>query len=447
MTVRGMRLLTGAALAGILALGAIAPAAAQVADPSPEATASSAEAVASSEAVRSGEAVVVDGLTTQTEIVRALPDGTFELTVDTVPQRVEVDGQWLDVNLSLVRVEDGMLQPAVSAVPVRFGVGGSDVLAQVLQADGSWLTEHWPYGSLPEPEVEGATALYREVLPGVDVHLTATATGMGEVIVVNTPEAAADPRLQQLRLRVSGATVSVDEQGTIWATPEGADRSEADLRSGSPLMWDSSSEMSGPEGPAGDARVIELRDEGVRSASVETPEPFDGSQTQTEESDSLAEDADEQAVDDEQSAEPGDEQTPTDIVEAPEVTESTPAPDAVDGQVVDLHLEGLDQREGLVYPVYVDPDWTGGKISAWYTNATYPNQGYPEGGAWTASTVYVGYVQGSWSPDGNAQTARGFWFMNTSGVSGKNIIAAAFNTTEVWSSSCSARPVELWRVT
>lgn len=194
-----------------------------------------AVSAASSAAVSSGVPVVVDALTSSTQQTSALPDGTMQLEVSSVPVRVEQDGAWVPVDTSLV-ADGEWLAPAASAAPVRFSAGGSDELAQVQTESGEWVTETWPYGDLPKPTIEGDTATYAEVLPGVDLKMTATSTGQASVYVVKTESAAQSATLDDLHVLIGGADLTTTSSGIVEA--EAADGS--DIIAGQPLWWDSS---------------------------------------------------------------------------------------------------------------------------------------------------------------------------------------------------------------
>ncbi|NUT98810.1 MAG: hypothetical protein HOY78_43095, partial [Saccharothrix sp.] len=84
--------------------------------------------------------------------------------------------------------------PKVSAAPVAFSGGGDVPLARAGAA-----ALDWP-GPLPAPDLAADTATYRDVLPGVDLRLTATATGFTDAVVVRDAAAAHDPRLRELSL-------------------------------------------------------------------------------------------------------------------------------------------------------------------------------------------------------------------------------------------------------
>ena len=140
-----------------------------------------------------GHPVTVLASMTETSQVQALPNGSFQLTVSSQPARVRRGAGWVPADGSL-SYQGGSFSPRAAAVPVRFSAGGNGPLAQVRAPSGQWLTESWPAGPLPAPVVHGNTARYPEVLPGVDLVLTATATGMSEVLMVKDAAAAPPTR-------------------------------------------------------------------------------------------------------------------------------------------------------------------------------------------------------------------------------------------------------------
>ncbi|GAB3615049.1 LamG-like jellyroll fold domain-containing protein [Humibacter ginsengisoli] len=219
-----------------------------------DASSAGSEADASAIARAHNHVVVVDSETTPTSQISALPNGSFQYEADSVPVRVKRNGAWGKIDTALTRLSDGLWAPTASAAQVRFGSGGSNVLDKVQTAGGDWVTETWPYGNLPTPSVSGSTATYADVLPGVDVRLTATASGMSDVLVIDSATAASNPKLQSLSLPVSGATMAAGTADT--AKARAADGSA--VVSASPLWWDSS-DGSSAKGPHGDAPVRPLQ--------------------------------------------------------------------------------------------------------------------------------------------------------------------------------------------
>ncbi|WP_404474182.1 hypothetical protein [Microbacterium aerolatum] len=191
-------------------------------------------AAAQQRAVATGTEVVVDDLTSPTELTTAMPDGTMQYEVSSVPVRAEQNGTWVPVDLDLVQ-RDGWYEPEASAMPVRFSAGGSSALAQVL-TEGEWVSEVWPHGDLPAPEVDGDTATYGNVFPDVDLKLVATKTGMASIYVVKTEQAAMSTGLADLHVLIDGAQIEETASGTAVAETD----SGAQLHSGQPLWWDSS---------------------------------------------------------------------------------------------------------------------------------------------------------------------------------------------------------------
>lgn len=185
-------------------------------------------------AVTTGAEVVVDDLTTPTELTTALPDGTMQYEAASVPVRVKQNDAWVPVDLDLA-LNDAWFEPEASAMPVRFSAGGSDTLAQVF-TEGEWVSEVWPHGDLPSPVIDGDTATYGEVFPDVDLKLVATRTGMASIYVVKSERAAMSAGLADLHVRIDGAQIEETASGTAVAETENG----AQLHSGQPLWWDSS---------------------------------------------------------------------------------------------------------------------------------------------------------------------------------------------------------------
>ncbi|WP_328310170.1 RICIN domain-containing protein [Streptomyces sp. NBC_00442] len=119
-----------------------------------------------------------------------------------------------------------------------FSGGGDGPMATMATGDGRKLAIKAPF-SLPKPVLDGDSALYRGVLPDVDLELTATPLGgWRQILVVRTARAAADPAVKKLHLDVvaDGLRVSADSAGNLRAVDaDGTSRFTAP----SPVMWDS----------------------------------------------------------------------------------------------------------------------------------------------------------------------------------------------------------------
>lgn len=169
----------------------------------------------------------------------------MKLVQSTLPVRVQQDGRWVPADTDLH--DDGRwLSPKATVAPVQFSDGGDDVLAKVRTSTGQWVSESWPDGgALPKPHVDGSEATYQDVLPGVDLKLNATATGMSEVLVVKSADAAADPALQSIELALHGASVSENDTHATAESPDGSK-----LTSAKPTWWDASHDGDA-DGPGG----------------------------------------------------------------------------------------------------------------------------------------------------------------------------------------------------
>ena len=196
-------------------------------------------------AVKFGHRVSVTALESPTTLVSVNQDGTMRLTANATPVRARVGNSWKPVDFSLSS-KNGYLAPAVTAQPVEFSPGGDGPMARVQDATGSWIAEDAPFGTLPKPSVKGATATYSDVLQGVDLQLTATATGMSEVLIVRTAAAAANPRLDGVKFGITGGKVTTDANGTVHVGASGDDGLVA-----APSIWWDSSQGSTASGPGG----------------------------------------------------------------------------------------------------------------------------------------------------------------------------------------------------
>ncbi|GAA0723036.1 hypothetical protein GCM10010199_31250 [Dactylosporangium roseum] len=170
--------------------------------------------------------------------VFANPMGTFTGMESAVVQRVrDGHGGWARPDATLRRTADGGYEPVASWLGTSFSAGGTGPLV-TLRRGGAALDVRWPT-ALPAPSVSGATATYADVLPGVDLRLTAEVEGFSEVLVVRSAAAAANPALKALRFATTATNLKLKPGpgGSLTAV----DASGAVLfGSGTPAMWDSS---------------------------------------------------------------------------------------------------------------------------------------------------------------------------------------------------------------
>jgi hypothetical protein len=177
----------------------------------------------------------------------AEPDGGFTLDESAAPVRVQQpDGSWVPVDTTLSVQPDGSVRPAAVTTGLVLSGGGSGPLYTLSQG-GDSMAVSWPGGSLPVPSLSGPTATYADVLPGVNLLMTVTPTGVSELLQVTSAEAAANPALTPLAFQVaaSGLSLSASASGTISAANSAG---AVQYAAPPPQMWDSAGSQA-PGGP------------------------------------------------------------------------------------------------------------------------------------------------------------------------------------------------------
>ncbi|MEV0734005.1 carboxypeptidase regulatory-like domain-containing protein [Polymorphospora sp. NPDC050346] len=344
---------------------------------------------------------------------------TLEQTIE--PTRVRKGNSWTPVDTTLKVSREGVV-PRATVLPMVFSAGGDAPLARLRDGDRE-LAMTWP-GRLPEPVLEGATAVYRDVLPDVDLRVTAQPLGFSEVLVVRTREAAANPKLSSVRfgLATKGVTVSGTTSGGLAARD---DTGATVFAAPAPLMWDSSQ--------APDAEA-----EGARPAGKAERESGPQRKPGTAE--------EQRQFDEERSALGVPGQTAV-----PEVARRAVMPVRVDGDAITIVPDKAmlaDPRTKL--PIFIDPSWTGGidsnawtsvwskfKSSSFWQNSSALTNGSTFGSAGAGRTEDC-------SGCGD-YIIRSLFRMNTSKVAGKHIVKAEFRVEQRHAWTCSPRSnAKLW---
>ncbi|MER7498946.1 LamG-like jellyroll fold domain-containing protein [Nonomuraea pusilla] len=229
------------------------------AEPGRASAAASPEEAAAALARRTGRAVEVEALRGETRQVFAKPDGTFTLEQNVRPVRVRQGGRWVPVDTTLRVRPDGAVEPVAAAVGLAFSGGGAAPLARMARG-GKELRLGWP-GTLPKPVLDGDTATYPEVMPGVDLQVTADVDGFSHVLVVKSRAAARAAALAELAFPLSakGLRLTSDDAGNLEAVDaEGGTIFTAPT----PTMWDST-------GGAGASALREGRAPDSRQAAMD----------------------------------------------------------------------------------------------------------------------------------------------------------------------------------
>jgi hypothetical protein len=395
-------------LAGALTLGAVAPAHAAATSHAGSATVSTKSTMVNSltteqalaEARATGKTVQVETATTASSTLAANPDGSYTLTQTLAPVRKMVAGTWKTLDATLTRNSDGTLSPAVATGSLTLSDGGAGPLATMRSGVAS-LALTLPV-TLPTPTLNGASATYPAVLPGVDLTVTAdTLGGFSEVLTVENASAAANPALSTLTFATTttGVTLSADAAGNITARdPHGS----AIFTAPAPTEWDSATT---------DATVPTATD------------PTTGAKVDARTGVPLASSADQPGI--------------AAHIAAIKVAASNGTIRLTSDKTL---LNGKNTR----YPVYIDPSYSAGSSSAG-ENWTYVSSAYPTTSYWktTSDDLHVGYTD--WDPD-YISTDESFYTENIpSQIDGATVNWADAYFDETYSPSCTAEPVQLWR--
>jgi hypothetical protein len=363
------------------------------------------------QAQESGQRVEVVGQRTESTTTYANPDG-FSFTLDqaTAPVRVKrSDSSWVAPDATLHWSSDGSVAPAAAVVDLRFSSGGSAQPLVSIGWGGRSLALMWP-GSLPVPVLDGDSAVYADVLPDVDLRMTATVEGFHEVLVVKTRAAAADSRVKRIQFGMSsdGLTVRSTAGGGLSAAAPGGQ----DLFTSPPAqVWDS----------AGDA------------ATADAQEPV-----ATAAADGRA-DAEAPEADDAGSGASGP---------APGAHVAT-APLAVGDDSLTLvpNADVLATTDASAFPLFIDPDVSlnsGAPTRTLLRDDGYTSYGWGNGdddrgkgdghcGSWEGYYCGPGYTQ------------RLYFQFSPTALKGKKVLKATFRVTSPWAFQCDPRVTNLER--
>ncbi|MYZ34163.1 LamG domain-containing protein [Streptomyces sp. SID4917] len=360
----------------------------------PATAAAATEAAALAKAEETGQDIEVISRRTETGEVYAKSDGRLEAVEHLRPVRTRVDGEWRDIDTLLRKRPDGSVVPAVASVGITFSGGGATAPLVALERAGRELSLSWPT-PLPEPVIDGSTAVYPSVLPDVDLQVRADIDGIAQTLVVKSAQAGADPRLASLRMAVGadGMTVAETSDGGLVATDLGSGGPVFEAQQ--PMMWDSSTGTGTGTAPRKAASSAQIAEGAASSGPGEAAKV------------------------------------------APIGVDVT-----ADGDAIVLTPDQELLKEAT-YPVYIDPQWYSPKASNWTMVSRY----------WASSPQWrfngdadagMGYCPGDvrCAPE---DVKRLFYSIPTSQFAGKTILSAEFVVRETHSDSCTKTDVELWR--
>ncbi|MFI7345394.1 LamG domain-containing protein [Streptomyces sp. NPDC049936] len=380
----------------------------------------SEERRALAEAERTGRRVEVTGERSERTSVFANPDGsTFTLEESAVPVRVaKPEGGWQKPDATLVVRTDGSVAPRAAATEMTFSRGGSGEPLVSIENQGRSLELAWP-GKLPKPKLDGTSAVYANVLPDVDLKVTATVESFQHVLVVKTPKAAADKRLRELTfgLKTRGLTVRRGAAGNLAAVDANG---RTVFKAPPAQMWDSAGKSLAGDGEQRNTTGTSPAAKGAASLVASTTrEPADSSEV-----------------------------APSGSGRAPGQGDKVSRMDVKLGRnslsvVPDAAM--LTGTAPTAFPLFIDPTVTWGESERTLLRSDgYESYGWGNGddnrgmgagkcGSWSGYYCGPGYVQ------------RLYFEFSPASLKGKNVLDATFRVTEPWAFQCDPRWVDLVR--
>ncbi|WP_158710387.1 FG-GAP-like repeat-containing protein [Streptomyces sp. NRRL F-5126] len=340
----------------------------------------------------------MDAATDTVSTLTAEPNGSFLRTISSQPVRLQRSGGWVPLDATLHPAEGGGYATTTTTSQLTLSGGGSGPLA-VMQDGSRQLSLTFP-SPLPTPTVTGDTALYQDVLPGVDLRVSADEQGgFSEVLIVKSQDSAANPELTHLELTTAaqGVQVAADSGGNLTASDVAT--GDAVFHAAAPIMWDSSTTATDPTSGASPARTS------ARTVTNADETAADGTVT----TDAVDEPA------------PGAHQAPVEV-------------SSTDGQLTLTPDAGLLNDSATHYPVYIDPTWV--PVSHSSSASTYVQSAYPGTSNYNDKGNSLGVGDQGWtSPTGAERSYYQFSIGSTMGD--KHIHSAELDVTQSYSADWS----------
>lgn len=215
-----------------------------------------------------GRRVEVEGLRTESSTTYANPDGTLTTNQHQGVIRFKDEaGEWQPVDLELADNADGTVAPASTPIDLSLagedeGAGGGAASASLTdvvhasEAEGSAgqarnVSLGWS-GEVDDPVLEGSSATYEDVKPGVDLVVQAQRTGFEQHLVIESRAAlkaltAADGSVRwQIPVGLRNLTARAESDGSVSFVDAGGKVASS---LAAPVAWDAktSSRSGDPE--------------------------------------------------------------------------------------------------------------------------------------------------------------------------------------------------------
>ncbi|KPI12396.1 LamG domain protein jellyroll fold domain protein [Actinobacteria bacterium OV450] len=367
-------------------------------------------------AKKAGTPVEVESERTESSTTFANPDGkSFRLDTSAVPVRVKAKNGagWITPDATLEVRADGSVGPKAAVAGVGFSGGGGQSSLVTIDHGGRSMSWGWQGGALPKPVLDGDSAVYPEVMPGVDLRMTATLKGFREVLVVKTPEAAKNPKLQRVEfdLKAKDVQLNTGSDGGLAVADANGNRV---FKAPPALMWDSKG-VPAPLALSPKEKVAAAKSEGGT-----LPKASAGA---------------------EPAAHPADGPAPGSKVA------QMPVHVDADSLAVVPDAGLLKQSDPAAFPLYIDPsvaldDGTehtalrndGTSFWNWDNGNDNMGKGMGKCGSWSGYYCGPGYVQ------------RLYFEFSPSKLVGKEVLNSRFRITEPWAFQCDLRNVWLVRM-
>ncbi|MGW3447331.1 LamG-like jellyroll fold domain-containing protein [Streptomyces sp. NPDC001076] len=313
-----------------------------------------------------------------------------------------------------MRHADGTISPKVSTSSLTLSGGSAaNPLATMRAGIGSLAVSLPAAFTLHAPTLSGPTATYHDVLPGVDLAVTAQDTGgFSEVLVVKNATAAANPALTDLNLatKAMGVTLASDAAGDITAKDHDG---QTVFSATAPTMWDSSR-------PAAN--------------TPKTTDPHTGQAVDKRSGVPLAS----------STASPGDAAHTASLKAAYHRGHISLSPQHT-----------LLRGKNTVYPVYIDPTFTPSTdptftpsgqtdtVQAWaFVDSEWPDTSFYKPAASPTGPLHVGFTD--WTSDHSTNRALFQTSIHSSIWGAQDVISSKISFYENWSASCTKKEVDLW---